>query len=189
FSAAVIDSSKIASASSISAKGIASGMPLGVMFAKEKIVNWPRGAHGNTYGGNPVSCVAALATMALIEEEYMHNASEMGAYFMHGLEQLQARHASIGQVRGKGLMIGVEFVKDRLTKEPDEKLRDRVVDHAYLRGALLLGCAKSVIRMAPPLSVTKAEIDEALAIFDESITAAENGIEPSASAEEQKLAA
>lgn len=161
-----------------SAKGIASGMPLGVMFAKEHIVNWPRGAHGNTYGGNPVSCVAALATMELIEKEYMQNAQEVGEYYLGVLNQMATHHPSIGQVRGKGLMIGVEFVKDRETKEPDAKVRDWAVDHAFMRGLLLLGCGKSVIRFAPPLSVTRAEVDEAMEIFDESLTAAENGIEP-----------
>ncbi len=161
-----------------SAKGIASGMPLGVMFAKEHVVNWPRGAHGNTYGGNPVSCVAALATMELIEKEYMQNATEVGEYYLGVLNQMATRHPSIGQVRGKGLMIGVEFVKDRETKEPDARVRDQAVDHAFMRGLLLLGCGKSVIRFAPPLSVTRAEVDEAMEIFDESLTAAENGIEP-----------
>ncbi len=172
-----------------SAKGIASGMPLGVMFAKEHIVNWPRGAHGNTYGGNPISCAAALATIELIEQGYLHNANEMGSYMMDVLNQLANDHPSIGQVRGRGLMIGVEFVKDRLTREPDDKVRDRAVDHAFLRGMLLLGCGKSVIRFAPPLSVTKAEIDEAMDIFDEALTAAESGHEPSTAFEDQEVAA
>jgi 4-aminobutyrate aminotransferase len=119
-----------------SAKGIASGMPLGVMFAREHIFNWQRGAHGNTYGGNPLACAAALATIELIEEEYLQNASLMGEYMMGILRQIQARHPVIGQVRGKGLMIGVEFVKDLYTKEPAAKLRDQVVHHAYLRGLI-----------------------------------------------------
>jgi 4-aminobutyrate aminotransferase len=172
-----------------SAKGIASGMPLGVTFAKQHIVNWPRGSHGNTYGGNPVSCVAALQTIDLVEKLYLDNANEMGAYLMGVLEQMQARHPSIGQVRGKGLMIGVEFVKDRMTKEADEKVRDYTVDHAFYRGLLLLGCAKSVIRLAPPLCVTKAEIDEAMAIFDEALTLAEQGVEPKETSEGEAVAA
>lgn len=156
-----------------SAKGIASGVPLGAMIAREHIVNWKRGAHGNTYGGNPLACAAALATIGLIEEQYLQNAVEMGDYMMDILAEMQVRHASLGDVRGKGLMIGVEFVTDRQTKEPDAKLRDDLVDNAYLRGLLLLGCGKSVIRLAPPLSVTRSEIDEAMEVFEESLTLAE----------------
>lgn len=155
------------------AKGIASGMPLGAMFAKEHIVNWSKGAHGNTYGGNPVACAAALATMELIENEYMQNAVDMGEYTLAALRSMMAHHPSMGEVRGKGLMIGIEFVKDLETKEPAEKLRDHIVDLAFSHGLLLLGCGKSVIRIAPPLCVTRAEVDEALAILDEVITLSE----------------
>jgi 4-aminobutyrate aminotransferase len=160
-----------------SAKGIASGVPLGVMFAREHLVDWQKGAHGNTFGGNPLACAAALATLELIENGYMQNATDVGQYTMDILEEIQARHPSIGIVRGKGLMIGVEFVKDRSTKEPDEKLRDRIVDNAFLRGLLLLGCGKSTIRIAPPLSVSRSEVDEAMMIFEEAISFAERGIE------------
>jgi 4-aminobutyrate aminotransferase len=160
------------------AKGIASGMPLGVMFAREHIVKWPRGAHGNTYGGNPISCAAALATIELIENGFMQNASEMGEYLMDILQEIQARHPSIGEVRGKGLMIGIEFVKDPTTKAPDAKLRDYAVDNAFLRGLLLLGCGTSTIRFAPPLNVKKSEIDEAMEIFEEALAASERGEEP-----------
>jgi 4-aminobutyrate aminotransferase len=159
------------------AKGIASGVPLGVMFAREHLVDWEKGAHGNTYGGNPLACAAALATLELIENEFMQNAVEVGQYTMDILDEIQARHPSIGVVRGKGLMIGVEFVKDRSTKEPAEKLRDRIVDNAFLRGLLLLGCGKSTIRIAPPLSVSNSEVDEAMMIFEEAISFAERGIE------------
>jgi len=160
------------------AKGIASGMPLGVMFAKEHIVKWPRGAHGNTFGGNPISCAAALATIELIEKEYLQNAVEMGDYLIEILRQIQARHPSVGDVRGKGLMIGLEFVKDPQTKTPDSKLRDYTVDNAFLRGLLLLGCGSSTIRFAPPLCVTRSEIDEATVIFEEALSASERGEEP-----------
>jgi 4-aminobutyrate aminotransferase len=160
-----------------SAKGIASGVPLGVMFARDHLVDWEKGAHGNTFGGNPLACAAALATIELIENEYMQNAIEVGEYTMDILEEIQARHPSIGIVRGKGLMIGVEFVKDRLTKEPDEKLRDRIVENAFMRGLLMLGCGKSTIRIAPPLSVSRSEVDEAMMIFEDSISVAERGIE------------
>jgi 4-aminobutyrate aminotransferase len=155
------------------AKGIASGMPLGVMFAREDIVTWQKGAHGNTFGGNPLACAAALATLDLIENEYLQNATEVGEYTMEILEELMVRHHSIGQVRGKGLMIGVEFVKDRQTKDPDEKFRDKIVDNAFVRGLLTLGCGKSTIRIAPPLSVSRTEVDEAMEVFEESITVSE----------------
>jgi 4-aminobutyrate aminotransferase len=160
------------------AKGIASGMPLGIMFAREDIVTWPKGAHGNTFGGNPLACAAALATLDLIENEYMQNANEMGEYTMEILEEIQTHHPSIGQVRGKGLMIGIEFVKDRESKEPAEKLRDQIVDNAFLRGLLLLGCGKSTIRLAPPLCVTRNEVDQAMEIFEETITISERKQEP-----------
>jgi 4-aminobutyrate aminotransferase len=159
-----------------SAKGIASGMPLGAMIARKRVVTWPRGAHGNTYGGNPISCAAALATLELVENEYMHNATVTGEYTLDCLHEIAARHPSIGQVRGLGLMIGIEFVKDRQTKEAADRLRDQVVDLAFERGLLTLGCGKSVIRLAPPLCISRSEIDEGLSILEESITLAEHGL-------------
>lgn len=156
-----------------SAKGIASGMPLGAMIARKSVMTWPKGTHGNTYGGNPISCAAGLATIDLIRNEYMENANKVGEYTMDALQELMVRHPSIGDVRGKGLMIGVEFVKNKQTKEPGEEIRDRVVDLAFERGLLLLGCGKSVIRIAPPLSVSRAEVDEALTIFEEALTISE----------------
>lgn len=157
------------------AKGIASGVPLGACVARKSVMTWERGAHGNTYGGNPLSCVAALATMRLLEREYMQNAAEVGEYTLNALREMAARHPSIGEVRGKGLMVGVEFVKDRETKEPADGLRDAVVHHAFERGLLLLGCSKSVIRVAPPLSITKDEVDHGLKIFEEALTLSEKG--------------
>jgi len=158
------------------AKGIASGVPLGAMIARKSIVTWPRGAHGNTYGGNPLACAAALATIDLIEKEYLLNATEVGQYALDILAEIAARHPSIGEVRGIGLMIGVEFVKDPHTKEPASQLRDRVVDLAFERGLLTLGCGRSVIRISPPLCTTRSEMDEGLAIFEEAITLAEKGL-------------
>jgi 4-aminobutyrate aminotransferase len=155
------------------AKGIASGMPLGACVARREIMDWEKGSHGNTYGGNPVSCAAALATIELIENEYMQNAAEVGQYTIDALQEIQARHPSIGDVRGIGLMIGVEFVKDRDTKEPASELTERIVDLCFERGLLTLSCGKSVIRVAPPLSISKAEIDEGLKIFEEALTIAE----------------
>lgn len=156
------------------AKGVASGVPLGAMIARKSVATWPKGSHGNTYGGNPLACAASLATLELIETEYMQNAAEVGSYTLARLGEMAERHPSIGCVRGKGFMIGVEFVKDQETHKGDEKLRDAVVDLAFERGLLLLGCGKSVIRISPPLSTSRAEIDEGLAIFEEAVNLAEN---------------
>jgi 4-aminobutyrate aminotransferase len=159
-----------------SAKGIASGLPLGACVARKSVMDWAPGTHGNTYGGNPLSCAASLATIDLIEHEYLKNAAEVGAYAMDALEEIKARHPSIGDVRGKGLMIGVEFVKDRETKEPAHDLTERVVELGYERGLLMLSCGKSVIRIAPPLSMSKTEMDEGLKILEEALTAAEKEV-------------
>jgi 4-aminobutyrate aminotransferase len=155
------------------AKGIASGIPLGACIARQSVMDWERGSHGNTYGGNPLACAAAIATIELIQDEYLANAAEVGQYTIDALEEIQARHPSIGDVRGKGLMIGVDFVNDRKSKEPAKELADRVVELAFERGLLTLGCGKSVIRVAPALSITKTEVDEGLKIFEEAVTLAE----------------
>ncbi|MFC1878627.1 acetyl ornithine aminotransferase family protein [Chloroflexota bacterium] len=157
----------------LAAKGIASGMPLGAMIARKSVMTWPKGAHGNTYGGNPIACAASLATIDLIEGEYLQNAADVGAYALEQAEQIFSRHPTVGQVRGRGLMIGIEFVNDRQSKAPAEKLRDMVVDHAFERGLLLLGCGDSTIRISPPLMVNRSEIDEAFEIFDEALTVSE----------------
>lgn len=164
------------------AKGIASGMPLGMMVARKSVATWPRGSHGNTYGGNPISCAASLATLELIENGYMQNATTVGSYTLDKLRQIQERHPSIGEVRGMGLMIGVEFVADRETREPAAKLRDRIVDLAFEEGLLTLGCGRSVIRVSPPLCTTQAEMEEALEIFERVIARAEEEILPVSSA-------
>ncbi len=155
------------------AKGIASGMPLGACIARREIMDWEKGSHGNTFGGNPLSCAASLATIDLIEHEYMQNAAEVGEYTLDCLAEIQGRHPSIGDVRGIGLMIGVEFVKDRSSKEPASELTERVVNLAFERGLLMLSCGQSVIRIAPPLSISRGEVDEGLAIFEEAVTLAE----------------
>jgi 4-aminobutyrate aminotransferase len=155
------------------AKGIASGVPLGAMIAKKSVMTWPKGAHGNTYGGNPVASAAALATIDIIEKELMANALEMGLYMKGALEEIQSSHDSIGDVRGIGLMLGVDFVKDRDTRDPDPGIRNKVEREAFEHGLVSLGCGKSTIRFAPPLSITKSEIDEGLRIFDYAVTLAE----------------
>ena len=157
------------------AKGIASGVPLGAMIARRSIVNWPTGSHGNTFGGNPLACAAALVTIDLIEKDYLQNAVVVGEYTQDALSEIMERHPSIGNVRGVGLMIGVEFVTNRITKEPAIPLRDRIVELAFQRGLLTLGAGKSTIRISPALSITQSEIDEGLEILEEAITLAEKG--------------
>jgi len=158
------------------AKGLGSGMPIGAMIARKSIVTWPKGAHGNTFGGNPIACEAALATIDLIREEYMQNAQKVGEYTLDALEEIKSRHQTIGDVRGIGLMIGMEFVSDLKLKSPAEELRDNIINLAFERGLLTLGCGKSVIRISPPLSINKNEIDEGLEIMEEAITLAEKEI-------------
>lgn len=160
------------------AKGIASGMPLGLMVARKSIVTWPKGSHGNTYGGNPLSCAAALATLEVIENELLENATRAGSYAMENLRAMQERHPTIGEVRGIGLMIGIEFVFDRQTKQHADDLRDRILDLAFEKGLLTLGAGRNVIRISPPLSVSFAELDEGLTILEQAIAQAEQEILP-----------
>jgi 4-aminobutyrate aminotransferase len=155
------------------AKGIASGMPLGAMIARKSVMDWPVGAHGNTYGGNPLSCAAALVTIQMLEECLMHNAHEMGAAALDILEEMAARHPSIGQVRGRGLMIGVEFVDDKAAKGRNPAVRDALIHNAFEHGLLLLGCGRNTVRITPPLTASKTEIEEGLAIFEHALTLAE----------------
>lgn len=159
-----------------SAKGIASGMPLAAIIARKSIMDsWIPGSHGNTFGGNPVSCAASLATIDLLEgmngeRGFVENAAEVGQYILDALEEIAPRHPSIGQIRGYGMMIGIELVKDQATKEPAKKLRDDVVSHAFNHGLLILGCGTSTIRFMPPLMMDKAMADEALQKFDATLT-------------------
>ncbi len=156
-----------------SAKAIASGIPLGAIIARESVMDWPSGAHGNTYGGNPIACSAALASLDLIENGLIQNAAEVGEYTLDALSEIQVRHPSIGDVRGKGLMIGIDFVKDRETKEYAKNLRDRVVWNAFEYGIVTFGCGESTIRLSPPLGITRELIDESLTILEHAITEAE----------------
>lgn len=158
------------------AKGIASGVPLGAVIARKSVMSWTKGAHGNTFGGNPIACVAALKTIELIENGFKHNAVEVGNYTLAKLRSIQTRHPSIGEVRGIGLMIGVEFVKNQARKTRAHDLRDKIVDLAFERGLLTLGCGPNTVRISPPLNVTKAEIDEGLEIFEEAIRIAESQV-------------
>jgi len=156
-----------------SAKGIASGVPLGAMIARQSVMTWPHGSHGNTYGGNPLACAASLATIELLESEYLENAARMGALALAELRAMQQRHPSIGEVRGIGLMIGVEFVIDRATRQPAVELRNRIEHLAFENGLLTLGCGTSTIRISPPLSITEGEMREGLRLFEQAIALAE----------------
>lgn len=159
------------------AKGIASGMPLGGIITRAEIMEkWVPGAHASTFGGNPVSCAAGIATFDLIQNGLLDNAATMGDYMLSKLEDMMAHHPSIGDVRGKGLMVGVEFVKDRATRERFPALRDKVVDYAFEDGLLLLGCGVNTMRMIPPLSVERETVDEALLIFERAISRAEEDL-------------
>lgn len=153
------------------AKGIASGLPLGCCVSRADLMNWKPGAHASTFGGNPVACAAALKTIDLLERELVENSAEVGEYLKRGLEQLMSKHECIGDVRGMGLMLGVEFVKDRGTKEPDPELRDRVEVASFERGLILLGAGPNTIRWSPPLILSRENVDVALEIFDEAIAA------------------
>ena len=153
------------------AKGLGSGMPIGLVVAKKKyMAQWKRGAHGNTYGGNPLCCAAALATLDLVEHEYMANAATVGAYFMDRLRELQARHTCIGDVRGRGLMCGIEMVTP--DGAPAKKLCDTIMTRAFHNGMLLLPCGQSTVRFMPPLVITTDDVDEAIEILDKSINEA-----------------
>jgi 4-aminobutyrate aminotransferase len=150
----------------LTAKGLGSGMPIGALIAKESVTTWESGSHGSTFGGNPVCCAAALATLDLIEGGLMANAVVMGERLLAGVRRLAERHACIGDVRGVGLMVGVEFVKDRATREPAPALVERLVQGAFRRGLLLLGAGRSTLRLAPPLVVGPEDVDTALAMID-----------------------
>ncbi|HEU4734157.1 MAG TPA: aminotransferase class III-fold pyridoxal phosphate-dependent enzyme, partial [Kofleriaceae bacterium] len=148
------------------AKGLGSGMPIGALIAKESVMSWESGSHGSTFGGNPVCIAAALATLDIVEESLPH-VHAMGERALAALRDMQARHTVIGDVRGRGLMIGIEIVKDRETKEPHPDLVDRVTDLAFRKGLLLLSCGKSTFRLAPPLVLDAYDVDTGLAILDE----------------------
>jgi 4-aminobutyrate aminotransferase len=148
------------------AKGIASGMPLGAIVARDEVMDWPSGSHASTFGGNPVSCRAALATLDLLEGGMMANATQRGEQLKAGLLRLKDRHAELGEVRGIGLMMAVDVVKDHHPYTHDPALRDALVQSAFRHGLLLLGCGESAIRFCPPLCVSAAQVDKALELLD-----------------------
>ena len=153
------------------AKGIASGLPLGVATAASDVISWPPGTHASTFGGNPVACAAALATIKLLRDSLIRNAEVVGAYLLAGTKALMDRHPIIGEVRGRGLMIGIELVRDRTTKERATTERDRVVRECFTRGLLVLGAGPNAIRLSPPLVLTKEQADTAVRLLDDSLSA------------------
>ena len=153
------------------AKGLASGLPIGATVARADLMTWKPGAHASTFGGNPVAVAASLATIRLLESSLMANAERMGHYLMDGLRALAERHPIIGDVRGKGLMIGIELVRDRVTREPAVHERDRFEQACYQRGLLVIACGASTIRLSPALVIDRDHCDCALSTFDEILTA------------------
>ena len=152
------------------AKGLASGLPLGAVIAKREFMTWKSGTHGSTFGGNPIACEAALATLDLIQGELMANASKMGTRLINKLKKLKKEHSLIGDVRGLGLMIGVELIKDQRTKEPASREVHEIANQAFRKGLLLLPCGDNVIRFSPPLVISSEEVDTAAEIFREVIS-------------------
>lgn len=149
------------------AKGIASGMPLGALVARTDLIDWEAGSHASTFGGNPISCQASLATIQLLESELMTNADVQGKHLKNGLTLLQESHECLGDVRGIRLMVGVEFVQDREHKKPAVEWRNDIIQRAFNKGLLLLGCGASSIRFSPALTVTKSQVEVCLEIFEE----------------------
>jgi 4-aminobutyrate aminotransferase len=152
------------------AKGLGSGLPIGMVVAKRSIMQkWSRGAHGNTYGGNPLCCAAALATLDLVERTYVSNAARVGEYFRGKLLTLAGKYGIVGEIRGKGLMIGMELITDTTSRAPAKELCDAIITRAYHNGLILLSCGQSTVRFMPPLMIREADVDEAVALLEVSM--------------------
>jgi len=154
------------------AKGIASGLPLGVMIARSELMTWEPGAHASTFGGNPVCLAAAMETIRLLESEYVANAAKVGAFLKSRLQHLMDAHTVLGDVRGLGLMLGLDIVKDRATRAKNPDLRDAIVVECFRRGLLVLGAGTSTIRLSPPLLIDEEQADCAVRLLSESISSA-----------------
>jgi len=157
----------------VSAKGLASGMPLGVTVARAEVMDWGAGAHASTFGGNPIACAAAMETIRLLEEKYIANAARIGDHILQRVTGWPESHAVVGHVRGKGLMIGIELVKDKETREPHPEARARVIHRAFEKGLLILGCGESTVRLMPPLVIDQEQADCALEILESAISEVE----------------
>ena len=153
----------------LAAKGLGSGMPIGAIIAKESVTKWESGAHGSTFGGNPVCCAAALATLDVVEGGLMANATKHGATIAAALRVMAGKYDAIGDVRGVGLMLGVEFVKDRTSRAPDPELVKRIEQIAFSKGLLVLSCGASTIRIAPPLVIDDYDVATGLRLFEDSL--------------------
>ncbi|MEJ2748457.1 MAG: acetyl ornithine aminotransferase family protein [Anaerolineae bacterium] len=156
------------------AKGIASGLPLGGIMTRDEVMAWAPGAHGSTFGGNPLALASAIATLDVIQEEgLLAKAEETGNYIMDRLRQMQLNHPSIGDVRGRGLMVGIELVENRETKKRASALRTAVIERSFDKGLLVIPCGPNVVRMTPPLNISRDLVDEGLHLFEEALTEAE----------------
>jgi 4-aminobutyrate aminotransferase len=160
----------------LTAKGIASGMPLGAMIARAELMDWTPGAHASTFGGNPVCVAAALATFSLLEKSLIANAAQLGEFIAKRMADWRDRHKSVGDIRGKGLMMGIELVRDHKTKEPAPDLRNQVIHMAFARGLLVLGAGDSSLRLAPPLVIDEEQADFAIRTLDQCIGDAERSL-------------
>ena len=149
------------------AKGIASGLPLGATVARAELMNWPPGAHASTFGGNPVACAAGLVTLELLENELIENSRSVGAYMMDRLREWPKKFRLVGDVRGLGLMLGVELVRNKETRERATTERDRLVQMAFEKGLLILGAGENSIRLSPPLTITRDQADFAMDVLEE----------------------
>jgi len=158
------------------AKGIASGMPLGAMIARADVMDWTPGAHASTFGGNPVCVAAGLATYKLLEQQYIQNAARMGEFILREIADWRERHRIVGDIRGKGLMIGIEFVRDQKTKEKAPELRNQIVQLAFQKGLLLLGSGDTTLRICPPLLIDEEQADFAVRTLDACITEVERAM-------------
>jgi 4-aminobutyrate aminotransferase len=156
------------------AKAIGGGLPLGVTLAKEELMRWHVGAHASTFGGNPVAIAAALKTFEILERGVMKNAADMGVHMIDRLRKLQDKYSSIAEVRGLGLMIGVEIARDREANEPWTELRDKIVVECFNRGLVVQGAGESAVRFSPPLIVDREQVDFAVEIFEAALSTAMN---------------
>jgi 4-aminobutyrate aminotransferase len=159
-----------------SAKGIASGMPLGAIVARESVMRWKPGSHGTTFGGNPVCIAAALATMDLIEQEYKGNAQKMGDYMFNRMSEWTKTFKIVGDVRGRGLMLGIEIVRDQRTRERATDLRNLIVELSFHKGLCILGAGENTIRLSPPLLIDQEQADFAMRTLEECFQEAQTKI-------------
>ncbi|HXW56130.1 MAG TPA: acetyl ornithine aminotransferase family protein [Candidatus Cybelea sp.] len=158
------------------AKGIASGMPLSAVVARASVMNWTPGAHASTFGGNPVCIAASLATIKLLEEQYISNARRVGDFILRKISGWREKHKVVGDIRGRGLMIGIEFVRDQKTKEKAPELRNEIVHQAFRKGLLVLGSGDTTLRLCPPLLIDEEQADFAIHTLDELITQVERSV-------------